>query len=342
MELRVLALRRKNTHRRGDRSNLWVSMRDPRTSLEDPLRLGENCFSDKFRVEFFEDNNDIVIVAVRIDADLGESYSKFFELGMRVSQQLDGRLRELTIEQYQKQLALLKERVIELALDKKRQTRDAQLDSFLVQLSTSSASEQDKIEMISLVTILRSKQVEKPKNSRDFADLTGRIMRDEYGELVMTFPQVPDSLKSSFFAVATYKMANGGIDWFDGELEDLLHFLDRSGGIENAKLYLDYLHTGLQRESQDHCFRSNYWVDTQVSVAVLNDAQKSLYFTSLRRAQLAGADGLISGCGAANAADLLAKKGPEEAARIIEQAFALLSESDGENKFLRCLQRSTN
>src|SRR3989338_581917 len=77
--------------RKDSQGRIWVVMTDPITGAEEPRHysLGSfnthnGCYND-----FFDANNQIARAAAKWGIDLGQDYERFYQLGMRVSQQID-------------------------------------------------------------------------------------------------------------------------------------------------------------------------------------------------------------------------------------------------------------
>jgi hypothetical protein len=116
--LRLLGIERRKSCKKKDSSKRWVVMKDPETGAFDKPHYDFNALSDRFYEVFFRQNNEIVQLAYKNGIDLGKDYDKFMELGVRVSQQLDGKFRELTEQQYLSQVKLVEYALLQKCKDK--------------------------------------------------------------------------------------------------------------------------------------------------------------------------------------------------------------------------------
>ncbi|MDO8553326.1 MAG: hypothetical protein Q7S22_00835 [Candidatus Micrarchaeota archaeon] len=321
--MRILGLTRKNTRTRGDISNKWVSMRDPLTDRQDPLRYGVTCLSDEFYKEFFKFNNEIIGAAKQIGIDLGENYRLFFEEGMRVSQQLDGPVRGRCLAKYEQYAKALKEVIITRTPERKRELVNAQLDSLLEMIVQSTASDEDRILPEELVKRLRLINIKIPDivmlNLDGFVNII--MSKDDYKELQEWLPKVHDELKAKFLAILTvHLLETGKPNWFEGEVDALAGFL-KEIGLENAKLYLDYLYRFLRgAEGRHRDFYEFCWGNRSV-IEDLNSEQLSMYFKVLRKAQIEGVSLLNCDGIARKAAELRLTHENEEIDAQFGQAF---------------------
>ena len=76
--------------------NYWVEETDAITGEKFPHHHSVSNFSDRFYELFFAFNNVAVDAALKAGISLDDVYDEFYTLGFRLSQQLDGPIRERT------------------------------------------------------------------------------------------------------------------------------------------------------------------------------------------------------------------------------------------------------
>jgi hypothetical protein len=318
--MRILSLKTKRNKRK-DSSNKWVSSKDPKSDRMDPAHFGLNCFSDNFYKRFFKDNNAIVRALLRLDLEMDGQYSRFYEQGMRVSQQLDGLLREHSTARYDEQLGALHESLVESAIKRKKESEAQTLDSFLEQILSSEASSKDKESAEKVVRDLKKVKVNRPKRRMPIDDTVGQILINDYSELEGIFSEVPDQLKTLFLVVTTnYKLDNSQ-NWFEGEISDLIQFLKKIG-LVNSRLYLTFLQSSMQKERGGRNLYSN-WTETVQSIEDFDSDQRNIFFRMLRKTQDRGVGSFYCEIIAEAVARLYKEHGADETNRIINEGFEL-------------------
>jgi hypothetical protein len=329
--MRILRLRKKRSKRK-DTSNKWISGKDPKSDKVDRLHIGLNCLSDNFYKKFFKDNNAIVRALMKLDLEKDEQYSRFYEQGMRVSQQLDGPYREHSMARYDEQLASVYESLVECAIKRKKEIESATLDSFLEQILSSSASSKDKESAEKMVKDLKKAEIKRPKRRISIDDIVAEILKNDYSELEEAFSEVPDPLKTMFLAVTTnYKLDNSQ-NWFEGEISDLVQFLKRIG-LVNSRLYLSFLQSSMQKEEGDRNIYNN-WTETVQSIEDFDSEQRNIFFRMLKKTQEKGVGSFYCSIIAEAAARLYKKHGTDETDRIINEGFELYPGSENARELM--------
>ena len=270
MKLVHLRLRKKNKRTRGrDICNEWLSMKDAVTGNEEPLHYGKNClvddtyYDERFYGTFFNINNQIVSSIRKLGLEEFEGYGKFFELGMRAIQQLDGRVKEITKEKYRKTADTISIKIVKSAEEIRKKRLEARFDFLVQTMENSRVSDEDKQaarEIIASIKDFEEKR-EKPELVRHEESyyLTGYgyenldlivslLMRDAHKDLCENIEKVPDELKFKFLRLATVHFVNDSPEWFGSDFEGLLQTIDKIG-IDSSKRYLDYLYSAMQTEN---------------------------------------------------------------------------------------------
>jgi len=325
VETKILLLSTK-TYRsdRKDSRDEWVVMTDAITGEESKKHYSLSSFNQegKFYTLFFKHNNEIARNLVKVGYDAGELYTKFFETGLRVSQQLDGQVRERTMEEYNRLKKGLSESLLSYAKESAKEKRDKDLGSLVEQ-----TPEKYRKDVSLIVEQLKQKEMDfckrKPQRGYALDDMVNTIIKEENKELAKYFPLVDDFLKAKFLSVIKYTQLNDEEgDWFrDGNSVDEVYKIMKETGVENSDRYLDIL-LGLLEESDIDSLHMWTWKASDEYIKEFDSKQKELYFEVLGRTlkeDMMEWNVFI----AVNAAKLLPLYGSKKAEAMINEVFTL-------------------
>lgn len=240
--LRLLSIEKRKSCKRKDSSKRWVAMKNPETGVSDPSHYDISCFSDVSYKSFFRENNEIVELARKNDIELDEVYNRFFELGMRVSQQIDGAVRKRTEASYysqQKELEnLLLQRVRERFEKQERQAFNSALES----LSASGISPE---EYERAKTFVPTRPVEESKkrffHNPSLTEKVDEMRRKTTTEFLQYIPELPVGLRVRFLdVISLYRRGLEEVDIIrdcSDDISDILKVL----GEKHGAIYLDML-----------------------------------------------------------------------------------------------------
>lgn len=253
----------------------WFIVTNPATGVEEPIHISLGSFntSDGIYLHFLKTNNLLVKAAVKWGIDLGQGYEKFYQQGMRISQQIDvyvggesgysGRrvglktkdedgyttivsLRDKCEEDYTKRAAALEELLIESIKIKKRGIENSQYD--MLYESVKDSLPQEDLEYISNnISRLKEKKIIESAHCITLEERLNRLSQDRNKEFLEFFPKVNDNAKALFFHVVKYAELEQKDDWFVHSVDEVYNFTEKIGA-ENARLYLICLLLALKRD----------------------------------------------------------------------------------------------
>ncbi len=286
--MKLLSIRKDSKRRE------WVVMKDPVTGEEGPRHYSLDSFNCRLDDRgnkrhgifsyFFKRNNNIVNVATEWGIDLGEDYDRFFQQGLRVSQQISvptngvGRVSEydgfeerpktfaeICEEDLNERSKALEEKLIGEVKQAKRRRRNEQYDS-VVPVLEEGVSPEDSQAVRDLVTRLKEIEISEPSSlfgEPSFVEKADYLKRDENEELLQELPRVDSNLRHLFLNVVKYSELNGDKNnWFRYDLREFSDYLTFIGP-ECGRLHLDSLLMSLQRGENIYDFRKLVGYDTE-------------------------------------------------------------------------------
>lgn len=144
----------------------WLFAKDPLSEIEvktqysTPSSKSPGTFSDSTYREFIKDNNHLVSLATSSGEKIPvPSYEKFCEVGLRVSQQLNGPLRERTFDQYEDIKQQLEEEIIQGRRIQAKRQRDQDLESLITPEQLAELPEDDREKMSELVQAITAQDI---------------------------------------------------------------------------------------------------------------------------------------------------------------------------------------
>src|SRR3989344_570122 len=276
--MRLLSTRKDSKRRE------WVVMTDPVTGEEAQRHYSLDSFNcrldDKNKHHgvfsyFFRRNNNLVNVATEWGIDLGDDYDKFFQQGLRVSQQISvptkgiGRddedysferpktFAEICEEDLNERSKALEERLLWEVKQTKKRKIAGQYDSMLPVLEEGTSPEYLQ-SANDLIARLKETNIPEPSSlfgEPSFEEKANYLRRDENEKLLQVLPGVNPGLRHLFLHVARYAELNGDREnWFRHDLGDLSDYLEFIGP-ECGKLHLESLLMSLQRDENIYDFR---------------------------------------------------------------------------------------
>lgn len=303
MKMRLLSTRKDRKGRE------WVVMEDSVTGKEEPRHYSVDSFNhhDKVYPYFFKRNNNLVRVATQWGVDLGEDYERFFQQGLRVSQQISvptkgvGKVDEedflegpktyadICEKDYLERAKALEERLLGEVKQAKKRRRNEQYD-FMLSFLEESASQEESQSAIDLVACLKGTDIREPSSrfgEPSFEEKANYLKEDKNAELLKVLPNVDASIRPLFFHVARYaELKCHGDNWFDYEFDEFSDFLG-SIGPENSRLHLESLLMSLEREENIYELRQLIGY----SISEIGEEHFEDYFRSVYDTQRMGYEG---------------------------------------------------
>ena len=139
--------------------NYWVEETDAITGEKFPHHHSVSNFSDRFYELFFAFNNVAVDAALKAGISLDDVYDEFYTLGFRLSQQLDGPIRERTEGQYNRIQETMQIRIVDALKDACLEATRKDLDSIIADEAMDGIPEADKERITQMVGGLRGVHV---------------------------------------------------------------------------------------------------------------------------------------------------------------------------------------
>jgi hypothetical protein len=270
--------------------------KDPITKVSKKLKYSFRDFSDEFYKRFFSENNTLVERAIKYGIEL-ENYEKFYETGLRVSQQCDGRLRDINWDLYDSLRNNMTKQVAAVIENNAKKSIIEDLEQIISEELMSQLPEKDRARVSDFVSSL----IEKPlsfdwdKITKSYRPL--KIKFEVYEEHIRSYPalaeryaKLPSSARADFMELARLSEFNSGypFDYFrEGfQQEDLIKPAKNLSEKETA-LYFRALRMEIAREdSEFHDFFTyiNYFIEGKDSF-YLTPEQRTFYFEMLVKAQ---------------------------------------------------------
>lgn len=316
--------------RRTKRGNTAVIAHPLGTEGFKPTQYCTENFSDLFYTSFFNINNNLVdiISLYHINPeDIKDEYSNFYELGMRVSQQLDGKFRETTVDKYARALDALHEKLLPCLIESKTSKRNENLERLVSDDALQGMPDSDKEKVRSMVQQLKERPIQDySKRETSIAKRVEKLAQDgpEKDKISEYYLAVPPDLRADYLEVIKYIQQHDGRAWFEGEYEPIKDFVCGMK-VENARLYLKALKMELERNKRDINDFFRYTCENE-DAKNLSEEQKRMFFEALVKAQeenIPHSEGYLH----YTLAELFGKRTPEEARIIVDEAFAKFKET---------------
>lgn len=316
--------KQKGRKKHPDISSRWVKIYEPASdSLSRKLQeenFNRNCGEngEPFYKDFFAHNNFISKSAKHLGIkSLGKNYDEFFEEGLRVSQQLDGKFREIHMNNYYEKLQEIFSELFgqlpargEASAKKKRKE---QLEIILKECSSLPEKERKLIdniydELIQEDVIINPPNIEirtlalKLKDSawHERDDILGRLESYVYSvkyslrryeeklkSLSENIGKVEDVFKPKFINLVTCPYAFGE-NPFENDENKIIENLRR---LDNTKagIYLDFLDKMAKNTPEDDIYRElKEWIEIAKADEWMGPAQHEIYMKSLERTMQEG------------------------------------------------------
>lgn len=203
-------------------------------------------------------NNFLVETARKWGVQLGENYGQFLTVGLRLAQQLDGRLREITREQFTTLYNRLETALVPDVLAARKQKRDAGLESLL---GATEGMPIDAVAKLSgYVAALKQRAIpgHAEKRGYPYSDSIGerlaQIQNDQVldDRLVQNTKLVPHELRAVYVQTVEVAELHGKLPYsLHGETEEIRRLISDLG-VENGKLYLKVLHDGVVHVGEEY------------------------------------------------------------------------------------------
>ncbi|MFC1648472.1 hypothetical protein ACFL1B_03350 [Nanoarchaeota archaeon] len=309
-------------HHESSSRRLGLRIWDVDADKPEPMKYSLGDFSDGKTLErFIKDNNDFVELAVQFGVVLPqETYNRFFELGMRISQQLPGRFRDINIGRYKEVGHALDDAVVEGIHYWKQEQKENKKGTLLAMSQGVPEADMPRVECIIDAT-MTEKESKIEKLVRDLAEdstewrierpkvgyltrKTHELERDQDANFFCIYEKVPDELKADFLEIAYFgfvyefelpkraqehiaRMERLGQDPGIPTLNPALVFMDdvyeiiEGLSIESARTFLDY--AGHHLMTEYHADFYHDVVDTYMRTSGhLEPEQKDFFFEILK------------------------------------------------------------
>ncbi len=203
-------------------------------------------------------NNFLVETARKWCVKLGENYEQFLIVGLRLAQQLDGRLREIMREQFAALYNGLETALVNGVLVARKQRRDAGLESLLE--ATDGMPADDVAKLSGYVAALKQRTIPGHAEKRGYPhnDSTGarleRIQNDQTldDKLVQNAKFIPPELRTDYVQTVEVAELHGKLPYSLHEETEKIRRLISDLGVENGKLYLKVLHDGVVHVGEEY------------------------------------------------------------------------------------------
>lgn len=203
------------------------------TGEERPFRYSELCFNnDEWYKGFFKLNNEIVGASQDFSITLGVEYAKFYSLGMKVSQQLDGVMRRRDEERYYDIANLLQQRIQHGLEQAALRIRNQDLLSLVTGDAMPELPMQDRVPLDNWIRTITEKPAVDQKDLERYGGGFDRILSYFYDRFYNYYPisekasKVPPKARLEFIRLATYSKKHrsfGFTSYFtDDVIQDVL------------------------------------------------------------------------------------------------------------------------
>lgn len=355
MELRVLTL-----EKRGD--NYWVYEAHPAAPDKKTItHTSEHTIANMRTYNRFQEvNNTVARYAHELGLDLSQEYPEFFKLGFRVSQQLEGKVKDYTLVRYNEaewylQWELKKGIARHYALK-----ANDELEKIVSQELMKSVPAEDQAAIAGYVDRLQRVHFpidrtgtflfpllpgEESSSERSFEAMISMLVYDlktMVSPASERYAQVPPEARAEFLALCRYQdLFKKGFrsDWFedDGSQEKLIGLIKETDGV-SARKFFKALRLELAREEDfDDFFRMiGYYLDPAESKSGLyiTSDQQPLFFELMLKAQEQNIPDWRESI-AGEAARLLGAYSEADVRDIVAQAFKITIKGESPFDFLK-------
>jgi hypothetical protein len=236
--MRLLNIEKGKTKK--DRSGNWIGMQDPTTKAFDPKHYDANCLSDDSFKWFFRQNNEIVSQAVGYGLDIEKEYALFFELGMRVSQQLEGKVRDKTSEKLNTVSKELENVLVTRAKEKFSEEERLAYKTAISQLAESGLSEEANVVRQIVENFEELQEVKKRTFFSRCLDRVDSLKRRVDLEFFEYLPKIPDECKLDYIRLMSYERIEEKSMPMRDSAKDIFAVVNLLGPV-HGKEYLELL-----------------------------------------------------------------------------------------------------
>lgn len=290
-------------------------------------------FSGRYYIDnFIYKNNIAAEMALRFSIDIAEQYGKFYEVGFRLAQQLDGKFRTRTRVQYDSLWEQIGERLHAGIIEARTIEVNSRLEDMIKSdLANEGLLPQDKTAIRLIVDRLKALPItEAGKIPSNYASLSleeqikAAASVDVHPELFKNYPLVNLPLKADYLAVVTFSALNrvktelikGG----EEDLKDLVSGLDVEQGKRYLQAILHEMESWKLNPRQRMSFVSFYW--TMMKNLGMLQCHDSLYSKTIA---FSGPLGLYEFGSLISMVAKLHQVNPNEAEQIVEKSFRELN-----------------
>lgn len=203
------------------------------------------------------DNNMLVKTAQQWSIKLKGNYEGFLEVGLRLSQQLDGRFRELTRDKYAALYRELEAELLNGVLAARKQKRDAGLESLLAE--TEGVTEGDIAKLKGYIAMLKDLPINRHEKRQTFSSdgVMQRLssMRNDQtldDAFVKNCRLVEAELRADYVSAVEVAELHGSLPYsLHDSAEEVRAFVYKLG-IQNGRPYLKVLKGGITHAGEEY------------------------------------------------------------------------------------------
>ncbi|GEM_PF-6158024 len=229
-----------------------------------------------------KENNELVAAAVAWGVSL-PSYGQFYQLGLRASQQLHGRVWDMTSDKHSSAYGAVKVELFAGIMAARRRRRDEGLEGIVASGSELPADDKRKVEQ--MASALKGVPVrDRSKDLHELRQIIRHYESDQASDdrLSENYARVAPELRADYLAVIKFADLNGvQSDFTSGTAEEIRQLLG-SLIAGNGRKYLQALQSELARNSLDFW---HFYDVTGKAIRGLEPSHHNLYFGALKLAQ---------------------------------------------------------
>ncbi len=333
--------------------NYWVFESPP----SDPENTTQTiysllAFSDDMYEHFFDVNNTAVGKAHEHGFGFKGTYDSFYELGMRVSQQLSGQVREWTIPKYQEKEDQIKTITLDSIREGMLRGKKTDLDQIITGEVFNEIPENDKERVQEIVEKIRqdNPQIDIESIKKDYHSFSSVVevyvdrLQHSFWPIAEVYRQVPAEARAEFLALVKSPSLNGAENrqhnsFFDypEQYQDLLQYAEELDG-ETASSYFKVLRLEMERGEKNFTQEIEFFTDRFHQE--IDREHKPFFIELALKAQEENLpqwrESIPYGV-----APLLAKYSITEARQIANQAFEMIKQSQSPWEFLESKSNNT-
>lgn len=302
--------------------------------------------------QFIGRNNLVAQIAPTYSLDLGGNYERFYELGLRFAQQLNGRLRERTGEEYENLWNNIAERLLDAVIAAKTAELNSDLEAMVKDDLTNtdiSPGNRERIRTIAdklkSVPLAQSQGIPKDYEFLDVEDkiriLSSVRINDE---LIENYTQIGPQLRADYLEITTFRQFNDKTSKMPVERGSILRGMVEDLEVHNGLIFVQSLlaemkvWTSLPPNERSYLYSFVNYVAMD-TLRLKSKAEENLYFRAMDLSR--GFSSIRARTGIAHAVKKLFERLDDgQAERIVNESFAIGTDSDGDSVLLSIMSHS--